>query len=65
MKGNISREINLLDSSLKKIDGMLLKSDEFLLPKEDSNRTLLLITKQKPTSKRYPRNPKEIKNKPL
>lgn len=65
MKGNISREINLLDSSLKKIDGMLLKSDEFLLPKENSNRTLLLITKQKPTSKRYPRNPKEIKNKPL
>lgn len=65
MKGNISREINLLDNSLKKIDGMLLKSDEFLLPKEDSNRTLLLITKQKPTSKRYPRNPKEIKNKPL
>lgn len=65
MKGNISREINLLDNSLKKIDGRLLKSDEFLLPKEDSNRTLLLITKQKPTSKRYPRNPKEIKNKPL
>ena len=65
MKGNISREINLLDSSLKKIDGMLLKSDEFLLPKENSNRTLLLITKQKPTTKRYPRNPKEIKNKPL
>ncbi len=65
MKGNISREINLLDNSLKKIDGMLLKNDEFLLPKEDSNRTLLLITKQKPTSKRYPRNPKEIKNKPL
>lgn len=65
MKGNISREINLLDSSLKNIDGMLLKSDEFLLPKENSNRTLLLITKQKPTLKRYPRNPKEIKNKPL
>ena len=65
MKGNISQEINLLDSSLKNIDGMLLKSDEFLLPKENSNRTLLLITKQKPTPKRYPRNPKEIKNKPL
>lgn len=65
MKGNISREINLLDNSLKKIDGILLKRDEFLLPKEDSNRTILLITKQKPTAKRYPRNPKEIKNKPL
>ena len=65
MKGNISREINLLDNSLQKIDGILLKSDDFLLPKENSNRSLLLITKQKPTSKRYPRNPKEIKSNPL
>ena len=65
MKGNISREINLLDSSLNKIDGILLKRDEFLLPKEGSNRSLLLITKKNPTSKKYPRNPKEIKNKPL
>lgn len=65
MKGNISREINLLDSSLNKIDGILLKRDEFLLPKEGSNRSLLLITKKNPTPKKYPRNPKEIKNKPL
>ena len=65
MKGNISREINLLDNSLKKIDGILLKRDEFLLPKEDSNRSLLLITKKNSTLKKYPRNPKEIKNKPL
>ncbi len=65
MKGNISWEINLLDSSLKKIDGKLLKCDEFLLPKENSNRSLLLITKKSSTSKKYPRNPKEIKNNPL
>lgn len=65
MKGNISREINLLDKSLNKIGGILLKKDEFLLPKENSNRSLLLITKEKVTSTKYPRNPKEIKNNPL
>lgn len=65
LKGNISREINLLDGALQKLDGILLKKEEFFLPKENSNRSLLLITKQKNTSRVYPRSPKDIKNKPL
>lgn len=65
LKGNISREINLLDNALYKLDGILLKKEEFFLPKENSNRSILLITKEKKTSTKYPRSPKEIKNKPL
>lgn len=65
LKGDISREINLLNSSLKKIDGKIIKKEEFLLPIENSKRSLLVITKEKETQKKYPRSPKEIKNKPL
>lgn len=65
LKGNISQEINLLDRSLQKLDGILLKKEEFFLPIEISNRSLLLITKKKNTSHVYPRSPKDIKNKPL
>lgn len=65
LKGNISQEIILLDKSLQKIDGILLKKEEFILPKENSNRSLLLITKKNKTINKYPRCPKDIKNKPL
>lgn len=65
MKGNISQEINLLDRSLSKIEGKLLKKEEFLLPYEDSFRTILMITKYKDTNKKYPRKTVEIKRNPL
>ena len=65
MKGNISQEIILLDKSLDKIGGKLIKKEEFLLPKEESNRTILTITKYKETNKKYPRKTVEIKNNPL
>ena len=65
MKGNISQEIKLLENSLNKIDGKLIKKEEFLLPYEESNRTILIITKYKETNKKYPRKTIEIKKKPL
>ncbi len=65
LKGNISQEINLLTNSLHVLDGIIIKKEEFLLPIEKSNRSLLLITKKKKTSIKYPRCPKDIKNKPL
>lgn len=65
MKGDISQEINLLDSSLNKINGKFIKKEEFLLPFEESKRTLLLISKSKKTSDKYPRKNAEIKKKPL
>lgn len=65
LKGNISQEIILLNNSLTKIGGKLINSQEFLLPIENSNRSLLVITKENPTSKEYPRHPKDIKINPL
>lgn len=65
LKGNISQEIILLNNSLTKIGGKLINSQEFLLPIENSNRSLLVITKANPTSKKYPRHPKDIKINPL
>lgn len=65
LKGNISQEIILLNNSLTKIGGKLINSQEFLLPIENSNRSLLVITKENPTSKKYPRHPKDIKINPL
>ena len=65
LKGNISQEIILLNNSLTKIGGKLINSQEFLLPIENSKRSLLVITKENPTSKKYPRHPKDIKINPL
>jgi len=65
MKGDISREINILDSSLNKISAKLIKIEEFNLPIENSKRTLLLISKDKKTNKKFPRKNSEIKKQPL
>ena len=65
MKGDISREISLLEQSLNKISAKLIKTEEFLLPKEESKRTLLLISKENKTLEKYPRKNSEIKKNPL
>lgn len=65
MKGNIFQEINLLDRSINKIGAKLVKTVEFQLPKENSNRALIVLTKDMKTSKKYPRRNNEIKNNPL
>ena len=65
MKGDISREILQLEQGLNKISAKLIKKEEFLLPKEESKRTLLLISKENKTSKKYPRKNVEIKKNPL
>ena len=65
MKGDISREIELLDRSLIKISAKLIKKEEFVLPFEESKRSLLMITKEEKTAKKYPRKNSEIKKNPL
>ena len=65
MKGNISQEINLLDRSINIIGAKKINIFEFLLPKENSKRTLILLTKGKETSTKYPRKNSEIKHNPL
>ena len=65
MKGNISQEINLLNSSINKIGAKNVEIVEFKLPKENSNRTLIVLTKDQKTAEKYPRKYSEIKNNPL
>lgn len=64
-KGNISREIIESENALKQLDSKVDKIEEFELPKENSNRTIIKIKKINKTNKKYPRKFSEIKKKPL
>lgn len=64
MKGNIDTEPNF-DNALLKLNCRLDNIVKFYLPKEESNRCLIKIIKQKSTPKLFPRKYSEIKKKPL
>ena len=64
-KGNISQEIIDSEHALKELNAKIEKIEEFLLPIEQSTRTLILIKKEKKTNKKYPRKNADIKKKPL
>ena len=64
-KGIISQEIINSAHALKELNAKVEKIEEFLLPIEQSNRTLILIKKEKKTNKKYPRKNVDIKKKPL
>ena len=63
MKANIENEN--YENALKILNCTIEKKYKFLLPIEQSNRTIIKIKKEKPTSKKYPRKNNLIKNKPL
>lgn len=65
MKANIDDEIKNSTNALQKLQSEILKVEEFLLPKEHSKRTLIVIKKEAVTSKIFPRKYSEIKKKPL
>jgi 16S rRNA (guanine527-N7)-methyltransferase len=52
-------------NALKILNSKILKTEEFKLPVEQSQRTLLLIQKEKKTNKLFPRNNSKIKKQPL
>lgn len=64
MKGNIEKEINY-ENTLKQLNFNIIAKEEFLLPIENSSRTLIVLKKEKETSKRFPRKYSEIKKSPL
>lgn len=64
MKGNFQKEENY-DSAMKILNFKILRIESFLLPLENSERTLFIFQKEKPTSKKFPRKYSEIKKKPL
>lgn len=63
MKGH--EDINLYENSLKILDSRIVNVNEFLLPIENSQRTIIKIEKLNYTNKKYPRKFSEIKKKPL
>jgi 16S rRNA (guanine527-N7)-methyltransferase len=65
MKGNISQEIGECQKALKILNGIVIEKKEFLLPIENSHRTILKIKKMSATSNEYPRKNSEIKKRPL
>lgn len=65
MKGNISQEVAEASTALMKLDAVILKNETFLLPLENSNRTVLLISKKHVTKPAFPRKYSEMKKRPL
>lgn len=63
MKANLENE--KYDNALKKLNCTLEKTEQFLLPIENSNRSILLIKKQNETNMKYPRRFNLIKTNPL
>lgn len=65
MKGNLAEEKKESMNAIKELSGEIVEEYSFLLPKEESKRTILKIKKIKVTNKKYPRQYSEIKKKPL
>ena len=65
MKANVEEELLQSQNDLKQLESEILKMDSFPLPKNQGQRTLLLIKKQKNCNKKYPRRFAEIKKHPL
>lgn len=56
MKGTLKEEINDSVKILEKLNSKIIDIKKFNLPIEDSNRSLIVIEKQKETSELYPRS---------
>ena len=65
LKANISREILEINNAKKELKCELVDKVEFLLPYEESVRTILKFEKKGKTNKKYPRDYVQIKKKPL
>lgn len=65
LKSNVEEEIINSKNALEKLNSIIEEKIEFLLPIENSKRTILKIKKVGKTNNKYPRKYKEIKEKPL
>lgn len=65
MKANIESELEQSQNAQNLLHLRLINREEFLLPKENSIRNILLFQKLEKTNLKYPRNASEIKKKPL
>ena len=66
MKGaKVFEEIEEAKNALKELDSEIVEIMEVNLPESGEKRILILIQKKKKTKSRYPREYKDISNKPL
>ena len=66
LKGSIvQEELEESKRALSILGGEIVEVKEVTLPTLEDKRAIVYIKKVKPTAKKYPRNPKEIKTKPL
>ncbi|MEG2322409.1 MAG: 16S rRNA (guanine(527)-N(7))-methyltransferase RsmG [Bacilli bacterium] len=65
MKGNINEELDNSSKALDILKAKLISKSTFLLPFEESNRTILKIKKTEKTNVIYPRKYSDMKKKPL
>ena len=65
LKGHIEEEIINAKNAMDKLDVEITKKEEFLLPIENSSRTIIMFKKRNKTNLKYPRRYSEILKKPL
>lgn len=65
MKANCEEELVNIDKKLDKLGLKLSFIDKFVLPIENSNRTIIKVDKYSKTNKLYPRTIDKIKKNPL
>lgn len=65
MKANVDEELEEQESTLNKLGAIVEEKIEFLLPKENSTRTLIKIRKNTQTSINFPRSMDKIKKRAL
>ena len=64
LKANCESEINNIKNAIKLLNCDIEKIDNFKLPRENSNRTIIKFKKKDITPNKYPRRYSEIKKKP-
>ena len=65
MKANAIEEIENSKNALIKLSGNIEQISQFILPIEESNRTIIKVIKKQKTNNIYPRKYSEMKKKPL
>ena len=65
LKGSVEEELKDSKNAIKELNLKLIQTEEFLLPIENSKRTILKIQKIGKTNSKYPRNFTQIKKNPL
>ena len=65
LKGDIEHELKESEHATKELNLKLIKKEEFLLPIENSKRTIIKFQKKDKINNKYPRNFTQIKKNPL